>query len=241
MQSTRGVEAADGRGTRSVAAWLIAITLVYNVSEGLVSIWSGWTSSSLTLLAFGADSYLEVLAAAAVLWRLSYHDEEAGEHVEARAMRFIGATFLVLAGAIVFESALALSRHEGASRSLPGLAILILSATIMPAIAFGKLRAAARLNLPIVAAEAKETIACSYLTITALAGIAAIFVFGLWWLDAIAALLMVPWLLREGREGLRGDDGPERARPCFCRGCVFGLRPCVGTCCEPRCCAAAVA
>src|SRR5512141_2892731 len=123
MQVTHGVEAAEGRGTRSVAVSLITVTVIYNVGEGLVSIWSGWTSGSLTLLAFGADSYLEVLAAAAVLWRLSYRDEEAGERVEARAMRLIGATFLVLAAAIIFESALALSRHEGADRSLPGLAI----------------------------------------------------------------------------------------------------------------------
>src|SRR5512141_1740590 len=216
MQVTHGVEAAEGRGTRSVAVSLIAITVVYNVGEGLVSIWSGWTANSLTLLAFGADSYLEVLAAAAVLWRLSYRDEEFGERAEARAMRLIGVTFLLLAAAIVFESALALWRHEGASRSWPGLAILLSSATVMPAIAFGKLWTAARLQLPIVAAEAKETIACSYLTLTALAGIAAVFLFGWWWLDAAAALLMVPWLVREGREGFAGEPRLERANPCFC-------------------------
>jgi len=124
---------------------------------------------------------------------------------------------------------------------LPGLAILIASATIMPTIAFGKLWAAARLNLPIVAAEAKETIACSYLTITALVGIVAVFVFQWWWLDPVVALLMVPWLAREGREGLRGDAGFEGASPCFCRRCLFGLRPCARTCCEPACCATVVA
>ena len=227
------------RGTRSVAIALIAITVVYNVGEGLVSIWSGWTAGSLTLLAFGADSYLEVLAAGAVLWRLSYPDQQKGERAEARAMSLIGATFLALAAAIVVESLVALGRHESAERSLPGLIVLIISATVMPAVAFGKLAAAARLDLPIVAAEAKETIACSYLTLTALAGIAAVFLFGWWWLDAAAALLMVPWLAREGVEGLRGEEGLEGAHPCFCRRCLFGLRPCSQTCCEPPCCSAA--
>ncbi len=231
----------DVRGTRTVAVALIAFTLVYNVGEGFVSIWSGWTAGSLTLLAFGADSYLEVAAAGAVLWRLSYRDEDLGERAEAQAMRLIGATFLLLAAAIVFESALALSRHEGAGRSLPGLVVLVASATVMPAIAFGKLWTAARLNLPIVAAEAKETIACSYLTLTALAGIAAVFLFGWWWLDAAAALLMVPWLVREGREGLRGDACFEGNGTCFCRHCLFGLRTCGPTCCEPPCCAVVVA
>lgn len=221
----------DVRNTRSVAVSLIAVTLVYNVGEGLVSIWSGWVAGSLTLLAFGADSYLEVLAAAAVLWRMSYRDAETGERAEARAMRLIGTTFLLLAAAIVLESALALGRHEGAERSLPGLAVLIVSATVMPAIAFGKLWTAARLGLPIVAAEAKETIACSYLTLTALSGIAAVFLFGWWWLDAAAALLMAPWLIREGREGLRGDACFDGTSVCFCRHCLFGLRRCTGTCC----------
>ena len=239
MLSTRGAEETDIRRTRSVAVSLIAFTLVYNVGEGLVSIWSGWIAGSLTLLAFGADSYLEVLAAGAVLWRLSYRDEERGERAESRAMRLIGATFLALAVAIIVESAISLGQHEGADRSLPGLVVLIVSATVMPAIAFGKLRTAARLDLPIVAAEAKETIACSYLTLTALSGIAAVFLFGWWWLDAAAALLMVPWLAREGREGLRGDACFEGTRPCFCRNCFFGLRPCSGACCEPPCCAAA--
>lgn len=219
-----------------MAVALITFTLAYNVCEGIVSIWSGWVAGSLTLLAFGADSYLEVLAAGAVLWRMSYEDEERGERAEGRAMRLIGATFLALAAAIVVESALSLARQEGAERSLPGLVVLLVSATVMPAVAFGKLWAAARMSLPIVAAEAKETIACSYLTLTALAGIGAVFLFGWWWLDAAAALLMVPWLAREGREGLRGDACIDAANPCFCRGCLFGVRACAGTCCDPRCC-----
>jgi divalent metal cation (Fe/Co/Zn/Cd) transporter len=241
MQRTSASEIANVRGVRSTAVWLISITVVYNVGEGVVSIWSGWTAGSLTLLAFGADSYLEVLAAGAVLWRLSFRDEELGERAETRAMRLIGSTFLILAVAIVFESAAALSRHEGADRSLPGLVVLVVSATVMPAVALGKLWAAARLDLPIVAVEAKETIACSYLTLTALAGIAAVFLFGSWWLDAAAALLMVPWLAKEGREGLSNDRDADGGRPCFCRSCLFGIRACAGACCDPRCCAAEIA
>lgn len=241
MQRTSASEVANVRRVHSAAVWLIAITVVYNIGEGLVSIWSGWTAGSLTLLAFGADSYLEVLAAGAVLWRLSFRDVELGERAEARATRLIGTTFLILAVAIVLESAVALSRHEGAERSLPGLVVLVVSATVMPAIAFGKLWAAARLDLPIVAAEAKETIACSYLTLTALAGIAAVFLFGWWWLDAAAALLMVPWLAREGRAGLRSDSDADGGRPCFCPSCLFGISACAGTCCDPSCCAADIA
>ena len=92
---------------------LLAITLLYNVAEGVIAIASGLRAGSLVLLSFGADSYLEVLAAAAVMWRLSYRDEEAGERAEGKALRFIGLTFLTLAAAVVFPAALALAAREG--------------------------------------------------------------------------------------------------------------------------------
>src|SRR5215212_2072307 len=91
-----------------LAVALLLLTALYNVVEGVVAVASGYHAQSLTLLAFGADSYLEVLAAGAVLWRLSFRDEEAGERAEQRAGRFIGWTFLVLAAGITFQSVYAL-------------------------------------------------------------------------------------------------------------------------------------
>jgi divalent metal cation (Fe/Co/Zn/Cd) transporter len=235
------METVDLARPIQIAVGLIVATLLYNCVEGVVAIWSGVAAGSITLLAFGADSYLEVLAAGAVLWRLSYRDPDAGERAEVRARRLIGATFLVLAAAVVFQSVLALASRHGAEESAAGLVLLLVSATVMPAVSFGKLWAAARMDSGVIAAEAKETIACSYLTVTALAGIAATFVLGWWWLDASAALLMVPWLVKEGREGLGGDACFEGERPCFCRTCLFGLRRCTPICCQPACCAPAPA
>ena len=72
---------------------LLSVTLLYNVGEGVIAITSGLRSESIVLVSFGVDSYLEVLATAAVIWRLSYRDDEAGERAEGRALRFIGTTF----------------------------------------------------------------------------------------------------------------------------------------------------
>jgi hypothetical protein len=87
------------------------------------------------------------------------------------------------------------------------------------------------------AKEAKETLACSYLSLTALTGLVAIALLGWWWLDAAAALLMLPWLVREGFEGLRLEpEEGESDVPCFCRACFYGLRPCRVGCCAATCC-----
>lgn len=215
------------------ALWLIALTAVYNVVEGAVAIWSGVEAGSVTLLAFGADSYLEVAAAGAVAWRLLAIDDAEGERREVLALRVVGVTFLVLAAAVVFQASLALRLGEGAEASLVGIGLLVASLISMPLIAVGKLKVATEEGLPALAAEARETVACSYLSLTALIGLAAVWAFGWWWLDAIAALAMVPWLLREGVEGVRGDACFDGAMLCWCRSCWYGVRDCPRSCCTP--------
>ena len=219
------------------AVALLGVTVLYNLVEGVLAVLSGLAAGSLTLIAFGADSYIEVLAAAAVLWRLLYRDEAAGDRAERRAMRFIGATFLLLAAAVVVQATLSLAEGRGADESLLGIAVLATSLVLMPVLSLSKLRVAARARMPVLAAEAKETLACSYLSLTALTGVVAIALLGWWWLDAAAALLMVPWLVREGVEGLRMEACFEGLSPCFCRPCFYGLRNCRVGCCGATCCA----
>lgn len=86
-----------------------------------------------------------------------------------------------------------------------GIGLAVVSLLVMPLVAWGKLRAARELGSAALRAEAKETLACSYLSFTLLAGLMANAAAGWWWADPVAALAMVPWLIREGREGLSGD------------------------------------
>lgn len=76
----------------------------------------------------------------------------------------------------------------------------------MPLVSWGKLRAAKELGSAALRAEAKETLACSYLSFALLLGLGANAIAGWWWADPVAALLMVPWLVKEGREGLSGEE-----------------------------------
>ena len=228
---------SNGNSLLFIAKCLLAFTILYNVVEGVLALWSGIVAGSVALVAFGADSYIETAAASVVLWRLGIEDPERGEAMERRAVRFIGLTFLALSAAVVFQSTWVIAQRSGAEESLLGIGIAAASVAIMPALAFWKLQIAARGNLRSIASEAKETLACTYLSATLLVGLVANAALGWWWLDAVTALLLIPWLLREGLEGIRGDGCEAGERLCYCRPCLFGLRFCKTVCCT-ACCAA---
>ena len=215
----------------NTARFLLLFTILYNVAEGAIAIWSGIVAGSFALVFFGADSCIEVAAASLVLWRVGIQDGEYAETVEQRVVRFIGWTFIALSTAIVLQSSWALSERSGAEESLVGIGLAVVSVTLMPLIAVWKLRIAARGNLQSIAIEAKETLACAILSLTLLIGLVANAAMGWWWLDAVTALLLVPWLLREGLDGIRREGGPDDLRLCSCRSCVFGLKSCRSACC----------
>lgn len=175
--------------------------------------------------------YIEVAAASLVLWRLGIEDSEFAEVMERRIVQFIGWTFLLLSAAISFRSVWSLVEQSGAEESLVGIGLALASVTFQPAIIIWKLRIAARGNLRSLAIEAKETIACTFLSITLLVGLVANATLGWWWLDAATALLLIPWLLREGIKGIRGDERHDGLQLCSCRHCLFGLRACTAACC----------
>lgn len=192
-----------------IARRLVAGTMVYNGLEGIIAIAAGVAAGSIALVGFGLDSFIELAAAAALLWRLRVESRGASraevETTERRALRFVGATFLALALYVAAQSAWVLATRHAPEESRLGIVLAIASLVLMPLIAWGKLRAAGELGSAALRAEAKETLACSYLSLTLLAGLALNAAAGWWWADPAAALLMVPWLVREGLEGLRGD------------------------------------
>jgi divalent metal cation (Fe/Co/Zn/Cd) transporter len=200
---------AGGRDWAKLGLRLVAATMAYNVVEAAVALWSGSRAESIALLGFGLDSLIECAAAGALLWRLSLEprgtDAHAVERAERTVHRFIGATFLALAVYVGLQSILTLWRSQAPEESRIGIALAAASLVIMPLVAWGKLRAAREIRSAALRAEAKETLACSYLSFTLLVGLSANAAAGWWWADPAAALLMIPWLIREGTEGLRGE------------------------------------
>lgn len=125
--------------------------------------------------------------------------------MDRRVCRVVGAAFVLLAAYIVFQSAWTLIGRMGPQESTIGIGLAIASVIVMPLVSIGKIRAARHLKSVALLAEAKETLACSYLSLALLLGLLLNSTLGWWWADPVAALLMVPWIVKEGIEGLRSE------------------------------------
>ncbi len=197
------------RNWARIALWLVAATLLYNIIEAVIALWFGVEAESIALFGFGLDSVIECAAATVMLWRLYEEargaDEETLERSEHRVHRFVGGTFIALAIYVAIQSVRTLWFREIPEASTVGIILAAASLVIMPLVSWGKLRAAREIGSPALRAEAKETLACSYLSFVLLLGLAANAALSWWWADPVAALLMIPWLVKEGIEGLRGE------------------------------------
>src|SRR5581483_4174501 len=182
------------------------LTIAWNVVEGLVAVASGAASGSIALIGFGVDSFIETSSGAVLLWRLRAesrgHD---AERVERTALKLVGVGFLLLAAYVAFDSVKSLIEREVPRRSIVGIAIAALSLIVMPWLAHAKRKAAGRLTSAALHADSRQTSLCAYLSAILLGGLLLNALLGWWWADPVAALCMVPIIVNEGREALRGE------------------------------------
>jgi divalent metal cation (Fe/Co/Zn/Cd) transporter len=202
--------AAKNRNWLRIALWLVGATMAYNLIETLVALFAGWAAGSIALVGFGLDSIIELTAASVLLWRLV--EEKKGmrpekiQRIDHRVHQFVGITFFLLALYVLVQAGWTLWHGKIAQESLVGIILAIASLIVMPLVAWGKIVAAKKIGSVALQAEAKETIACSYLSFVLLLGLSCNAWLGWWWADPAAALLMIPWLIKEGMEGLGGQE-----------------------------------
>jgi divalent metal cation (Fe/Co/Zn/Cd) transporter len=190
------------------ALLLSYFTVGYNVLEGIFSVLAGELAGSIALIGFGFDSGIESFSGGVLIWRLAKHGKisvQQEERVEKRAIKLIGASFFVLAGYIFFISIQKLYNAETPEPSLFGIIIAMLSIIIMPALSYAKIKTAEKMGSLSIKADAKQTILCSLLSVTLLAGLGLNYFFGLWWADPTFALVMVFFIIREGIETLKSE------------------------------------
>jgi divalent metal cation (Fe/Co/Zn/Cd) transporter len=128
---------------------------------------------------------------------------------EKRALRIVGACFLLLAAYITYNSTSDLWSKRAPEHSVPGIVLACVSLVVMPLLSRAKRRVGRALGSAAMHADAKQTEFCTYLSAILLAGLLLNALFGLWWADAVAALIMVPIIAKEGIEGLQGKACDE--------------------------------
>jgi divalent metal cation (Fe/Co/Zn/Cd) transporter len=182
------------------------VTIVWMTVEASVSLSAAWKARSPALLAFGGDSAIELLSAVVVLWRFR---TSAQERSEKQVARIAAVLLFILATYVAVVSALTLLGHREVKPTYWGIAILIGAAAIMPWLAKEKRRLSAITGSAALRADAAESALCAYLSIIALIGLGINAIWRIRWADPLAALVIVPLILWEGREAMRG-------RACSC-------------------------
>src|SRR5437867_186261 len=201
------------------ALLLTYITLGWMTIEGAASLLLGWASKSLLLEAFGIDSVIELFSAAVLLWRLRVEASgtAASEHVnlvEDRAACLVGYSLYVLVAYVLLNSGYGLfiaKRVTDTNESVWGILIGAVAKIGMPILAGYKLKVAARLSSRALRADAIESITCGYLSIVFMIGLAATRVLGWWWLDSVAALALIPCIIREAQAAIQGECDCSKA------------------------------
>jgi divalent metal cation (Fe/Co/Zn/Cd) transporter len=186
-----------------------SITITWMVIEGAVAIGAALAANSLTLLAFGIDSLIELASAFVLVWRLTVelrNGQVFAESAERTAARIGGVLLFALALYVVVSAGWKLWMQQGAGFSLPGLIVSILAIPIMYFLSRRKLRLAEALGSRALRADAVESITCGWLSLVVVAALLMQLVIGAWWLDAAASLGIVWFLVREGREAWSGEE-----------------------------------
>lgn len=186
-------------------------TIAYNSLEGLIALAAGILAGSIALVSFGFDSVIEVTSGAILLWRLQADVNEARrEQIEATSLKLVGICFLLLAVYVSFDSLKTLIWHELPQRSIAGIILATASLIVMPLLAHAKRQVAKKINSGAMAADARQTEFCTYLSAILLVGLLLNALLGWRWADPLAALVMVPIIAKDGWEALQGKSCCEK-------------------------------
>ncbi|MGI8734876.1 MAG: cation transporter [Pyrinomonadaceae bacterium] len=186
--------------------YLEYFTIGYNSLEGLIAVAAGLFAGSVALIGFGFDSLIEVTSGAVLLWRLHADvDEERREQVEEISLRIVGACFVLLAIYVSYDAVVSLIRREAPDESWVGIVLAAVSLVVMPLLVRAKRKVARAIKSRALIADSKQTELCTYLSAILLGGLLLNALLGWWWADPVAGAIMVPIILKEGIEALRGE------------------------------------
>ena len=209
MELTRAQ--AVRRGVR-----LERVTVVWMVAESTLAIGAGVAARSVLLTAFGVDSVVELLSGLVLLRRLSVEARgakvEQVERLERKTARISGVLLVFLCGYVVITSAAGLIAGIKPEGSVLGIVVAAVAVVAMPALALAKTRANQSIQSAALRADVAETVTCAYMAGVTLVGLAASSLLGFWWIQYLAALALLIWLIPETKEALTSGSHEEEEK-----------------------------
>ncbi len=186
------------------ARWLAWGGNAWHVAEFAIAVGAGVAASSVALVGFGLDSLIEVAAGSTIAWLLAGRRLDSATS-ERTAQRLVAGSYFLLAGYIAVESSLALLAGDHPEVSWIGIGLAAVTAPTMPALAIAKRRVGRALGSRATESEGTQNMICAYLSVALLIGLGANALFGWWWADPAAAVVVGAVALREGVRGWRGE------------------------------------
>jgi divalent metal cation (Fe/Co/Zn/Cd) transporter len=194
------------------------VSIFWMTVEAAVAIGAGIVAHSLALTAFGADSIIELVAGGILLWRLYVESNGASiervEQAEKRASWVVGVSLLALAIYIVVMAGYDLWTRSGSETSMLGLALAVASGIIMPYLSRAKKKIGTQIGSKALGADGSCSIVCAYMAWTLIVGLVLTAFLGWWWLNALAGLALVYFIVKEGIEAIQEARGVEDACGC---------------------------
>lgn len=187
------------------------VSLVWMGAEGAIAITAGIMAGSIALIGFGIDSFIEGLASLVIVWRFT-GSRLLSDHAERRAQKLVAIQFFILAPYVTVEALRHVIGGSEAETSWLGIALVTSSLIGMPLLGVAKRRLADQLDSVATRGEGTQNLLCAYLAAAVLVGLLGNTLFGLWWLDPVAALVIAAVAVREGIESWQG-------RGCTCASC----------------------
>jgi divalent metal cation (Fe/Co/Zn/Cd) transporter len=203
LQSPVSPDARDQLLARALLLGII--TIVYNVIEGVLSVYFGYSDDTLALFGFGVDSFVEVLSGIGIvhmIQRLRKHGEEQRDSFERTALRITGIAFHILAAGLLAGAVISVVAGAVPETTVPGIIISLVSLATMYMLFRAKLNVGRALHSDAIIADANCTRTCYYLSLVLLASSGLYELSGLGYFDTLGSLGIAWFAWKEGREAL---------------------------------------
>jgi len=187
----------------NTAYWLAIFTIVYNLTEGIISTIMGYEDETLALFGFGVDSFIEMISGigiAVMVTRIRRHPDSATGEFEKAALKVTGYSFYALTAGLVISACISIYTGHRPETTFWGVVISSFSIVVMLVLIRGKLKAGRGLNSRAIIADANCTKVCIYMSLVLLSASLVYELTGVGYVDAFGTLGLAWFCYKEGKE-----------------------------------------